>query len=77
MRIERIFNPLKIILDTPEEVASLEWLLTRYARETEEKMFGWINPLYKPSESKQKEHRFFTNLLNACKETSKNTEFSK
>ncbi len=75
MRIERLFNPIKIILETPEEVSSLEWLLKKYREDTEKSLLGWMRPERKMSEREAAEYRFFTSLLKTCEQTSKHKEF--
>lgn len=75
MQVQRLFNPLKIILDTPEEVSALEYFLRKYALSTEDKMFGWINPSKPPSGRQEKEHHFLLSLLRACEQTSKQKDF--
>ncbi len=77
MRIDRIFSPLKIILDTPQEVEILESLLRKYVSKNEEKIFGWTDWNRKPPARETEEYKFLVSLLRACEQTSTQLEFKK
>ena len=75
MKLNRLFTPLKIVLETPEEVASLEWLLKKHLTKRDG-FINFLSPNRQHSEQERKEHYLFSAILKACENTSKQTEFT-
>jgi len=64
VRVERLFNPIKIILETPEEVQDIERALSEVLYES--RWHPWHRGRKDPTLEK---------LLQICRDTSKRTDF--
>lgn len=75
MIFEQLFNPVKIILQTPEEVHLLEVILRDHLFKMETKWYG-MRERNIPDERKAEAY-FLRKLHSALQHTPKQTQFSK